>query len=132
MVSDPAALMARLTEVVRPTPGDRVGDSDPALQSEPDGEQPLDDVVVRIPSDPVSVLDRDRGRAGQRGDDDLVVEGEILPVALPGQVQPSERLTPGPDRDAEKCSHRGMVRRGSRWTSGAGKDRSAVAACCPR
>ena len=100
-----------------------------ALQGQAQSEQPLDDRVVEVPGHAVAVLvdrrpahpvveagvlDGDAGGQRQRPDQCLVVEGELRPPDLVGQVEVPVDLVAHLDRHAEEGRHGRVVRAGSR------------------
>ena len=82
------------------------------------GEQTGDLRRRRQPALPASrllvepgVLDGHAGRGRERGDDPLVLLGEVALADLLGQVEVAEHLVPDPHRHPEERPHRRVVRR---------------------
>ena len=99
---------------------------DRALERQPGREQTLDDGVMEIPGDALTVVDQREGLhrhvqpgvvdghrrgAGQPDGEFLVELTELGGVDLVGQVQVAEHLVADLDRDTEEGTHRRMVRR---------------------
>lgn len=110
------------------SPNLRVGDLEGlALERETDGEEILDDGIVKIACDPLSILcdgealqsllkthgsDGGAGDHGECFDERLVLLGE--PALLVGEVEVAEQARPGSNRHTEERFHLRMVR----WDTG--------------
>ena len=68
------------------------------------------------------VFDGDPGMEGEHLDEALVILGEVTGRLLVGQVQPPDRSTFRPDRDAQQRVHLGVVR----WEAVAARVRGNV------